>query len=128
MQDKPDLTNIVFSDLPDKVFYESSTPFHHPSPTGSIITCQTLAESVNALAAACMPDPSQVKLTEENMKAQAGKNRDDVVKRLLETKRQLQSEPENELSRKYEKILIKELNLSSNSDCGSDSSISISLN
>jgi hypothetical protein len=65
LQDKPDLANIISCDLPDKVFYERSTPFCHPSPTGSIMTHQTLAESVNALAAACMPDPSQVKLTEE---------------------------------------------------------------
>jgi fructose/tagatose bisphosphate aldolase len=32
------------------------------------MTCQTLAESVNALAAAHMSDLSQVKLTEENVK------------------------------------------------------------
>jgi hypothetical protein len=62
LQDKSDLVNIVSC----LVFYESSTPFHFPSPTGSIMTHQTLGESVNALAVACMPDPSQVKLTEKN--------------------------------------------------------------
>ena len=95
LQDKRDLTNIVSFDLPDNMFYESSTPFHRSSPTGSIMTHQTLAESVNALAAACMPDPSQVEVTEEKMKVQVGKNHDDVMKRLLETKRRLQSETDN---------------------------------
>jgi hypothetical protein len=56
------------------------------SPTGSITTRQISAEKVNALAAAHMPDPSQVKLTEEKVKAHAGKTCDDVMERLLETK------------------------------------------
>jgi hypothetical protein len=42
-----------------------------------------------------MPDPSQVKITEERVKAQAGKNLDNVMRRLLETKQQLQSETDN---------------------------------
>jgi hypothetical protein len=62
LQDKPDLANIVSCDLPDKVFYESSTSFCNPSPTGFITARHTLAESVNALIEARMPDPSQVQL------------------------------------------------------------------
>jgi hypothetical protein len=42
-----------------------------------------------------MPDLSQVKLTEEKVKAQVGKNHDNVMKRLLETKGQLQSETDS---------------------------------
>jgi hypothetical protein len=67
LKDKPDLANIVSCDLPDKVFYESSTPFRCLSPTGFITTRQTSAESVNALAAARMPDLSQVKHTEKKI-------------------------------------------------------------
>jgi hypothetical protein len=42
-----------------------------------------------------MPDPNQVKLTKEKVKAQVSINHDDVVKRLLDTKRQLQTEADN---------------------------------
>ncbi len=114
LQDKPDLAHILL--------------FCCPSPTGSIMTRQTLAESVNTLAAACMPNPSQVKLTKEKVKAAVGKNCDGVLKRLLKTKRQSQSETDNgvqKFSRKYKKKLTEELNFSSNSD--SDSSVSINL-
>ncbi len=103
----------------------TKTPFRRPSPTGSNTTRQTLVESVNALAVAHMPDPNQAKLTEEKVKAQVSKHRDDIVKRLLETKRQLQTEADNgvrKLLRKYEKKLTKELTFSSDSEDDNSSS------
>jgi hypothetical protein len=63
-----------------------------------------------ALAAVPMPDLSQVKLTEEKVKAQVGKNRDNIMKRLLETKGQLQSETASGIQpqlRKCEKCYVR---------------------
>ncbi len=106
LQEKPDVTNIVAPNLPEEVFIESTkTPFYCPSPTGSNTTHQTLVESVNALAAA-----SKI---------------DDVVKWLLDTKQQLQTEADNgvqKLLQKYEKKLMKELNFSSDSEDDNSSS------
>ncbi len=86
LQDKADLANIVYCGLPDKVLFESSTPFRCPSPTGSIMTYQTLAESVHVLAAAHLRDLSQEKLTEEKLKAQVRKNCDNFLEKVARNK------------------------------------------
>jgi hypothetical protein len=89
------------------------------SPTNSNTLHQTLVDSIGELAASQKPDASQVRLTEEKIKAQIRQNCDDVMKRLLDTKRQLETETNygvRKLLGKYEKKLTEELNFSSDSD------------
>ena len=64
------------------------------------------------------PDAKQIQLTDEKLKGQVSKNRDDAMGRLLNTKRQLKTETDHgirKILRKYGKKLIKELDFSSGS-------------
>jgi len=72
----------------------------------STTTRQSLVESVNALVEARKPDAKQIQLTDEKLKGQISSNRDDAMGRLLNTKRQLQTETDDgirTLLQKYEK-------------------------
>ncbi len=120
LQEKPDVSNIVACELHDSVFCDSAANviILRPSPTNSSTTRQSLVESVNALVQAWKPDAKQIQLTDEKLKGQVSKNRDDAKGRLLNTKRQLKTETDRgirKILQKYEKKLIKELDFSSGS-------------
>ena len=56
------------------------------------------------------PDAKQIQLTDEKLKGQISKNRDDAMGRLLNTKRQLQTETDDGIRKllwKYEKKLFE---------------------
>ena len=121
LQQKPYVTNVVAYELPENVFCYSTANLiiRRPSPTNSYTTRQSLVESVNALVEARKPNAKQLQLTEEKLKSQVSKNRDDAMGRLLHTKRQLRAETDDGIRktlRKYEKKLVKELDFSSDSE------------
>jgi hypothetical protein len=121
LQQKLDVTNVVAYELPENVFCDSTANLiiRRPSPTNSYTTRQSLVESVNALVEARKPNAKQLQLTEEKLKSQVSKNRDDAMGRLLHTKQQLRAETDDgirKILRKYEKKLIKELDFSSDSE------------
>ncbi len=108
LQEKPDISNIVACELPDTILSDSAANviICRPSPTNSTTTRQSLVESVNALVEARKPDAKQIQLTDEKLKRQISKNREDAMGRLLNTKRQLQTETDDGIRkrlRKYEK-------------------------
>ena len=85
LQQKPDVTNVVAYELPENVFCDSTANLiiRRPSPTNSYTTRQSLVESVNALVEARKPNAKQLQLTEEKLKSQVSKNRDDAMGRLF---------------------------------------------
>jgi hypothetical protein len=115
---KPQLETLVVIDLPEDVFYDTAAPAsetrRRPSPTFSNNSGRSaLVDSVNALVEerkksreSKEQDMFQLKFNEEKLKMQVSHNYDENVKRLIDVKRQLESETNpsvKKILKKYEK-------------------------
>jgi len=142
LQEKPQLENMVVAELPEGLFFDSGknsqgSEFEvkrRPSPTGSELSFarssggkSSVANSINALVEERKKSreatQADAAYKSQKLEMQISRNYDDNVKRLIDVKRQLETETNpgiRKVLKKYEKKLLKVVDLSSSS---SDSSV-----
>jgi hypothetical protein len=136
LQDKPQLEPMVNINLPEDVFLDSGNTRkqeevqRRPSPTNSEISFvrssigrNNLVASINSLVEerrkSREPGPVEVEINRKKLEMQISWNYEDNVKRLIDVKRQLETENNPgiiKVFKKYEKRLTKAVDFSSNSD------------
>ena len=134
LKDKPQLEPMVVIDLPEGAFFDSGKKNDYevrrrPSPTNSDVSFarsgsrNSLVASVNALVEerrkSREPGQVEIEINKQKLEMQISRNYDDNVKRLIEVKRQLETETNHgiiKVLKRYEKKLTKVVDFSSSSD------------
>jgi hypothetical protein len=136
LQGKPQLEPMVNINLPEEVFFDIGNKSkqdevqHRPSPTNSKLSfvCSSIGRnnmvaSINSLVEehrkSREPRPIEVEINRKKLEMKISRNYEDHVKRLLDVKRQLETENNPgiiKVLKKYEKRLAKAVDFSSSSD------------
>jgi len=135
LQEKPQLEQMVVAELPNDLFIDSAKKEQfelkrRPSPTGSELSFSrssgnksSVAASINALVEERRKsrEPSQFDeaISKQKLEMKLSRNYEENVKRLIDVKRQLETESNVgiiKVLKKYEKKLTKLVDFSSSSD------------
>jgi hypothetical protein len=136
LQGKPQLEPMVNINLPEEVFFDIGNKSkqdevqHRPSPTNSKLSfvCSSIGRnnmvaSINSFVEehrkSREPRPIEVEINRKKLEMKISRNYEDHVKRLLDVKRQLETENNPgiiKVLKKYEKRLAKAVDFSSSSD------------
>jgi hypothetical protein len=135
LQEKPQLEQMVVAELPNDLFIDSAKKEQfelkrRPSPTGSELSFSrssgnksSVAASINALVEERRKsrEPSQFDeaISKQKLEMKLSRNYEENVKRLIDVKRQLETESNVgiiKVLKKYEKKLTKVVDFSSSSD------------